>query len=56
MVIRKEKVAESVIKAIERKRRVAVIDSRYSLLVALWRCIPRFLWKRLPIVRANKKR
>ena len=41
---------------IERKRRVAVIDSRYSLLVALWRCIPRFLWKRLPIVRANKKR
>ena len=56
MVLRKEKVAESVIKAIERKRRVAVIDSRYSLLVALWRCIPRFLWKRLPIVRANKKR
>lgn len=56
IVLRKEKVAESVIKAIERKRRVAVIDSRYSLLVALWRCIPRFLWKRLPIVRANKKR
>lgn len=35
--------------AIKRKKRVAVIDWRYSLLVFFWRLIPRWLWVRLPI-------
>ncbi len=38
-----------IIKAIERKRRVAIIDWRYRLLVALWRAIPQWLWERLNI-------
>lgn len=48
MVMDVEKVAHSVVKAIERRRRVAVIDWRYALLVALWRMIPRWAWKRFP--------
>lgn len=50
MVMKKEKVAAAIVKAVERKRRVAVIDWRYAALVVLWRLMPRFLWKRLPIV------
>ncbi|MFR9649845.1 MAG: SDR family NAD(P)-dependent oxidoreductase [Rikenellaceae bacterium] len=41
--------AKRIIKAIERKRRVAIIDWRYRLLVLLWRAIPEWLWERLPI-------
>lgn len=51
MVMKKEKVAAAIVRAVERKRRVAVIDWRYAALVTLWRLMPRFLWKRLPIVR-----
>ncbi len=38
-----------IIKAIKRKRRVAIIDWRYRLLVALWRAIPEWLWERISI-------
>ena len=45
--------ARRIVKAIEKKRRVEVIDWRYAVLVALWRCIPRFLWKRFPFPAAK---
>lgn len=35
--------------AVKRKKRVAIIDWKYSLLVGFWRLIPRWLWVRLPI-------
>lgn len=44
-----EKVARAAVRAIDRRRRVAIIDWRYRILVALWRLIPRALWIRLPI-------
>lgn len=44
-----DKVAKKIVKAIESKKRVAIIDWRYRLIVAGWRLIPRFLWKKLPI-------
>ena len=42
-------VARSIVKAIERKKRVVIIDWRYRLLVAFWQSIPKKLWVRLPI-------
>lgn len=44
-----EKVARHIVRALHHKKRVAVIDWRYRLLVEGWRLIPRWIWKRLPI-------
>ncbi len=41
--------ADRVVRAIERRKRRAVIDWRYALLVPLWRAIPAWLWERLPV-------
>lgn len=49
MLMSPDHVARLAVKAIDRKRRVAVIDWRYRLLVAFWSLIPRSLWVRLPI-------
>lgn len=38
-----------IIRAILKGKRVAVIDLRWKILVAMWRLIPRCIWKRLPI-------
>ena len=46
--------ARRIVRAIVARRRVAVIDWRYAILVAVWRCIPRWLWERLPIKAAQK--
>lgn len=43
------KVASHIIKALEEKKRVAVIDWRYRIIVFFWRLIPRWLWVRLPV-------
>lgn len=42
-------VAKKIVSAIERKRRIAVIDWKYAILVRFWKLIPRWLWVRLPI-------
>lgn len=49
MLMRVERVARQITQALEGKRRVAIIDSRYRVLVFFWRLIPHWLWKRLPI-------
>lgn len=49
MLMRPQAVARHMLHAIVRRRRVVVIDWRYRVLVALWRLIPRAVWKRLPI-------
>lgn len=49
MLMRADKVASQIVKALKRKKRVVVIDGRYRLLVFFWRMIPRWLWERLPI-------
>ncbi|WP_418697754.1 SDR family NAD(P)-dependent oxidoreductase [Bacteroides sp.] len=49
MLMQADRVAWHIIKALKRKKRVAVIDGRYGVLVFFWRLIPRWLWERLPI-------
>lgn len=49
MTMSADRVARHLVKAIERKKRVATIDLRYRLLVFFWRMIPRWLWERLPV-------
>ena len=49
MLMRPEKVAETLFRALERGKRRVVIDHRYALLVLLWRLIPQGVWERLPI-------
>lgn len=49
MLMRADRVARAMLRAVERQRRVKVIDRRYALLVLLWRLIPEWLWERLPI-------
>ena len=51
MKMRADYVAKKLYKAVLRKKRVAIIDWKYSLLVFFWRLIPTFLWERLKIVK-----
>lgn len=44
-----ERVAQSIVRGIERNRPVITVDWRYRLLVAGWQLLPRWLWVRLPI-------
>ncbi|MDE6269890.1 MAG: SDR family oxidoreductase [Muribaculaceae bacterium] len=36
-----------IVRAIIRRRRVAVVDWRWRVVVALWRCVPDWLWVRM---------
>ena len=45
MMLKPEKVARSIVKAINSKRHIKVIDWRYALMTAFWRRIPRHLWR-----------
>lgn len=49
MLMKREKVAKLIVKAIKSKKRVAVIDFRYAIMVFLWRLIPSCIWERLPV-------
>lgn len=42
-------VASKIIKGINRKQRVVVIDWRYRVLVFFWKLIPQWIWERLAI-------
>ena len=43
------RVAARIVRALERRERVYVIDARYRLLVFFWNLVPRFLWERLKV-------
>lgn len=49
MLMKADKVGYSIVKAIKRKQRVAIIDTRYRILVFFWQMIPQWIWKRMPI-------
>lgn len=49
MLMKPDVVGKQIVKALHRKKRVAVIDCRYSILVFFWRMIPQWLWKRMPV-------
>ena len=44
-----QEVALQIVNAIERGKAVKTIDWKYSILVSLWRLIPRWIWTRLTI-------
>jgi hypothetical protein len=41
--------AQQIVKAITRKKRRAVIDWKYAILVFFWKLIPDWIWVQLPI-------
>lgn len=49
MLMQADRVAQHIVRALKRKKRVVIIDGRYRVLVFFWRMIPRWLWERLPI-------
>lgn len=44
-----QRVASQIVKAIEHRRHVSIIDWRYRVLVFFWRLVPRWLWRRIPL-------
>lgn len=49
MMLKTDKVAKEIVYAISHHKHVRVIDWRYRILTAVWRRIPRFLWRRLKL-------
>ena len=49
MLMKAPDVAKNIVRAIERRKRVAIIDWKFRLLVGFWRLIPKWIWLRLPI-------
>jgi short-subunit dehydrogenase len=49
MLMRPDKVAAIIAGALEKRKRIVVIDWRYRLLVFCWRLLPRRLWERMKI-------
>lgn len=49
MMLKPEKVARHIVHAIHHRRHVVVIDWKYRLLTALWRRLPRPLWRMLKL-------
>ena len=43
------RVGKQIVKAVLQHKRVVVVDWKYRILVFFWRCIPRFLWRRLVV-------
>jgi short-subunit dehydrogenase len=49
MMLKPEKVASEIVRAIHRKQHIRIIDWRYRILTACWRRIPRWLWRQLKL-------
>lgn len=46
MLMNVEKVARRIVRAIDKRSHVCIIDTRYRLLVALWRIMPAWFWRK----------
>ena len=49
MMLKPDKVARQIVKALKSKRHIKVIDWKYAVMTALWRRIPRPLWRHLKL-------
>ncbi len=49
MLMKTDYTARLIVKALNRKKRIAVIDWKYRILVFFWRLIPRCVWKRMSV-------
>lgn len=55
MAMRPEKVAKAALRAIIRRKRVAVIDRRWAIMSCLWRLVPSWVWTRIPLRASEPK-
>lgn len=49
MLMRPDRVAGHIFRALERRRRRVVVDGRYAVLVFFWRLLPEWLWERMKV-------
>lgn len=49
LLMKPDKVGAEIVKALKRKKRVAIIDWRYRILVFFWQMIPRWVWERISV-------
>ena len=49
MLMHPQNVARQIVRALRQKRHVKVIDWRYRILTALWRRLPRWIWRNMSI-------
>lgn len=49
MMLKPEKVARQIVKAIKHRRHVCIIDWKYRLLTMAWRSIPRCIWRNIKL-------
>ena len=49
MMLKPEAVAKDIVRAIRNRRHIRVIDWKYCLLTAVWRRIPRCVWRRMKL-------
>lgn len=49
LLMKPDRVANHIINALNRKKRIVMIDRRYAILVFFWRMIPLWIWERLPV-------
>lgn len=49
MLMEVKPVAKAIMKAVKQKKHVCVIDWRWRLLTAVWRRIPRWIWRRMKL-------
>ena len=47
MMLKPEPVAREIVWAIEHKKHIRIIDWKYRMLTAMWRRVPRWIWRRL---------
>ena len=47
MMLKPERVAKDIVSAIKGRKHIRVIDWKYRLMTALWRRIPRWVWRRI---------
>lgn len=51
LMLNAEATARSIVKAINRRSHVRVVDWRWRAITAMWRRIPRALWRKMPLCR-----
>lgn len=49
MMLKPENVAKEIVYAINHKKHIRIIDWKYRILTALWRRIPKWLWRRFKL-------
>lgn len=49
MLMQPKDVARDIVRSIHKRQHVRIIDGRYRILTALWRLIPRWLWRRMKL-------